>query len=185
MIELSKGESFSLSKGSSSSKFKVGLAWNPNVGASNANHDLDASAFLLRGGRLVSGDDVVYYRNLKHASGAVNHSGDNLTGEGDGDDETLMVDTSKLPSDVDEVAFIVTIHDAVNRRQDFGQISSASASIYSESGEKLVNYSLKKEFASDTAVQFVSLVKKNGEWSVQADGVGHRKNLAEIATALG
>ena len=126
-INLSKGQKVDLTKGNPGlTKIMVGLGWDVNSFDTGGDFDLDAAAFLLgESGKVTSSGDFVFYGNLKHSSGAVEHLGDNLTGEGDGDDEQIMVDLAKVPANIERIAFTCTIYDAENRRQNFGQVSNA------------------------------------------------------------
>ena len=124
---LSKGQKVDLTKGNPGlTKIMVGLGWDVNAFDSGSAFDLDAAAFLLgASGKCPTERDFIFYGNLKHSTGAVEHMGDNLTGEGDGDDEQIMVDLAKVPASIERIAFTCTIYDAENRRQNFGQVSNA------------------------------------------------------------
>ena len=144
-INLTKGQKVDLTKGNPSLKhIMVGLGWDVNAFDSGADFDLDAAAFLLgSNGRCPTEKEFIFYGNLEHASGAVKHMGDNLTGEGDGDDEQIQIDLSLIPSNVERVAFTVTIYDSDVRRQNFGQVSNAFIRIVDEStGQELIRYDL-------------------------------------------
>ena len=132
-ISLKKGQKVSLSKENRGlTKVLVGLGWDVNAFDTGGSFDLDAAAFLLgENGKITRTEDFVFYGNLQHPSGAVEHLGDNLTGEGDGDDEQIKVDLSLVPANIQRVAFTVTIYDADVRRQNFGQVNNAFIRIYS------------------------------------------------------
>ena len=133
-INLSKGQKVDLTKGNPSLKnIMVGLGWDVNQFDSGADFDLDAAAFMLGGnGKCPTEKEFIFYGNLEHGSGAIKHMGDNLTGEGEGDDEQIEVNLSKIPANVEKVAFTVTIYDAEQRRQNFGQVSNAFIRIVDE-----------------------------------------------------
>ena len=144
-INLTKGQKVDLTKGKPSlKKLMVGLGWDVNHYDGGADFDLDAAAFLLgANGKVITDAEFVFYGNLKHVSGAVEHMGDNLTGEGDGDDEQIMVDLTKVPENVEKIAFTVTIYEAEQRRQNFGQVSNSYIRIVDEVGnEELIRYDL-------------------------------------------
>ena len=169
-ISLKKGQKVSLTKDAPGlTKVVVGLGWDVNAYDTGGDFDLDAAAFLLGdSGRVISSDDFVFYGNLKHTSGAVEHLGDNLTGAGDGDDEQIKVDLTKVP---DPVARIV---------------SNAFIRIYNEaSGEELLRYDLGEDFSIETAVVFGELYKNNGEWKFNAIGSGYQGGLAALCANYG
>ena len=154
-INLSKGQKVDLTKGNPSLKnMMVGLGWDVNAFDSGADFDLDAAAFMLgENGKCPTEKEFIFYGNLSHASGAVKHMGDNLTGEGEGDDEQIQIDLSKVPANVTKIAFTVTIYDAEPRRQNFGQVSNAYIRIVDEStGQELIRYDLGEDFSIETAV---------------------------------
>lgn len=132
MISLFKGQKVDLTKGNPGlSKIVVGLGWDVNKYDGGAAFDLDAAAFMLgANGKVQNDSDFVFYNNLKHSSGSVQHMGDNLTGAGDGDDEQIKIDLSKIPANIEKIAFTVTIHEAEQRRQNFGQVSNAFHSCF-------------------------------------------------------
>ena len=148
-INLSKGQKVDLTKGNPGlTKIMVGLGWDVNAFDSGADFDLDASAFLVgENGRCLTEKDFIFYGNLEHTSGAVKHMGDNLTGEGEGDDEEIAVDLKAVPSHVSKIAFTVTIYDADVRRQNFGQISNAYIRIVNvANGQEIIRYDLSEDF---------------------------------------
>ena len=154
-INLSKGQKVDLTKGNPGlTKIMVGLGWDVNAFDSGSAFDLDAAAFLLgASGKCPTERDFIFYGNLKHSTGAVEHMGDNLTGEGDGDDEQIMVDLAKVPASIERIAFTCTIYDAENRRQNFGQVSNAFIRIVDQStGTELIRYDLAEDFSIETAI---------------------------------
>ena len=196
-VNLQKGQRVSLSKDREGlSKIMVGLGWDAAEvkkhglfgfgGGSTHNIDCDASVILLKNGRLESSKDVVYFGNLKHASGAVKHMGDNLTGDGDGDDEQIMIDLSKVPANIERIAFTVTIYDAEARRQNFGQVSNSYIRLVDESNEvELIHYDLGEDFSIETAVVVGELYRHNGEWKFNAIGSGFQGGLAALCSHYG
>lgn len=187
-INLTKGQKISLTKGNPGlSKVVVGLGWDVNQFDTGGAFDLDAAAFLLGdNGKVTSQGDFVFYGNLKHSSGAVEHLGDNLTGDGDGDDEQIKVDLSKVPASISRIAFTATIYDADVRRQNFGQVQNAFIRIVDESnGQELMRYDLGEDFSIETAVVFGELYKNNGEWKFNAIGSGYLGGLAALCGNYG
>ena len=187
-INLSKGQKISLSKENPGlAKIMVGLGWDVNNFDSGADFDLDASAFLLdASGKCRGPEDFVYFGNLKHSSGAVKHMGDNLTGEGEGDDEQIEVDLSQLPAHIEKIAFTVTIYEAESRKQNFGQVSNAFCRIVDEStGSEIVRYDLGEDFSIETAVVVGELYRHNGEWKFNAIGSGFQGGLAALCRHYG
>ncbi|MGM9533014.1 TerD family protein, partial [Intestinibacter sp.] len=154
-ITLSKGQKVSLTKGNPGLKhLVVGLGWDTNKYDGGFDFDLDSAAFLLgEGGKVNNDADFIFYNNLKHSSGAIEHLGDNLTGAGDGDDEQIKVDLSLVPANVSKIAFTVTIHEALERRQNFGQVNNSYVRVVNEdTKEELLNYELGEDFSIETAV---------------------------------
>ena len=187
-INLSKGQRVSLSKGNPGlKKIMVGLGWDVNTFSSGADFDLDASAFLVgAGGKCPSDKEFIFYGNLEHESGAVKHMGDNLTGEGEGDDEQIEVDLSLMPANVEKVAFTVTIYDADKRRQNFGQVSNAYCRIVDENTDtELIRFDLGEDFSIETAVVVGELYRYNGEWKFNAIGSGFQGGLLALCGHYG
>jgi len=143
-------------------KFVVGLGWDANSSSTGHDFDLDASVFILGENRkMLSDGHFVFYNNLKSPDGAVEHTGDNLTGEGEGDDERLKIDLSLIDARATELCFVVTIHDAENRRQNFGQVRNSFVRIYNpQTNEEILKYELDEDFSIETAVEFGRLYKK-------------------------
>lgn len=187
-INLSKGQKVSLTKGNPRlKKIMVGLGWDVNAFDTGADFDLDASAFLAgANGKCPKDTDFIFYGNLEHSSGAVKHMGDNLTGEGDGDDEQIEVDLTLVPNNIEKIAFTVTIYDAESRRQNFGQVSNAYCRIVDEStGTEIVHFDLGEDFSIETAVVVGELYKHNGEWKFNAIGSGFQGGLAALCAHYG
>ncbi|EOS31922.1 MAG: TerD family protein [Lachnospiraceae bacterium] len=187
-VSLQKGQKVSLTKDNPGlKKVVVGLGWDVNAFDTGGDFDLDAAAFLLGdSGKVADSDDFVFYRNLTHSSGSVVHQGDNLTGIGDGDDEQIKVDLSKVPDSVTKIAFTVTIYEAEQRRQNFGQVNNAFIRIYNEeTGEEMIRYDLGEDFSIETAAVFGELYKNGGEWKFNAIGNGFQGGLAALCANFG
>lgn len=187
-INLSKGQKVDLTKGNPSLKnIMAGLGWDVNAFDSGADFDLDASAFLVgSNGKCLSDKDFIFYGNLNHTSGAVKHMGDNLTGEGEGDDEQIEIDLSKVPSNIEKIAITVTIYDAEQRRQNFGQVSNAYIRLVDEAtGTEIIRYDLGEDFSIETAVVVGELYRNNGEWKFNAIGSGFQGGLAALCGHYG
>ena len=187
-VSLQKGQKVSLTKGNPGlSKVVIGLGWDVNQYDTGGAFDLDAAAFLLGdNGKASMSEDFVFYGNLSHPTGCVQHMGDNLTGAGDGDDEQVKVDLAKVPADITKIAFTVTIYEAEQRRQNFGQVNNAFIRVYNEeTGEELVRYDLAEDFSIETAVVFGELYKNNNEWKFNAIGCGYQGGLAALCANYG
>ena len=189
-INLQKGQRVSLDN--SMKLALVGLGWDTNRYDGGADFDLDASAFLLgENGKLIRDEDFVFYNNLSARDGAVVHTGDNLTGEGEGDDEVIMIDFTKLPSEIKKIAICVTIHEAEVRRQNFGQVSNAYIRIaklsdeFDTVGEPILKFDLEEEFSIETALVVAEIYLKNGEWKFNAVAAGYQGGLAAICRSFG
>ncbi|KVM54672.1 chemical-damaging agent resistance protein C [Burkholderia ubonensis] len=186
-LTLQKGGNLSLSKEAPGlTKILVGLGWDPRA-TDGTEFDLDASAFLLGANGKVRGDaDFIFYNQLKSPDGSVEHTGDNRTGAGDGDDEVIKVDLSRVPADVDKVAFTVTIHDADARKQNFGQVSNSFIRIINETnGAEVVRYDLAEDASVETAMIFAELYRHNNEWKFRAVGQGYAGGLRALANGYG
>ena len=187
-ISLQKGQKVSLTKGNPGLKHVVvGLGWDVNQFDTGGDFDLDAAAFLLTdSGKVSSQDDFVFYGNLNHPSGGVQHMGDNLTGAGDGDDEQIKVDLTSVPANISRIAFTVTIYEAEQRRQNFGQVSNSYIHIMDESNNtELIRFDLGEDFSIETAVVVGELYKHNGEWKFNAIGSGFQGGLAALCAHYG
>ena len=187
-INLSKGQKVDLTKGNPGLKnIMVGLGWDVNAFDSGADFDLDAAAFLCGAeGKCITDKEFIFYGNLEHTSGAVKHMGDNLTGEGDGDDEQIQIDLGKIPANIEKIAFTVTIYDAETRRQNFGQVSNAYIRIVDgTSNTELIRYDLGEDFSIETAVVVGELYKSSGEWKFNAIGSGFQGGLGALCGHYG
>ena len=187
-VSLTKGQKVDLTKGNPGlNNLLVGLGWDINKFDGGSDFDLDTAAFMLGAdGKTASDADFVFYGNLKHASGGVEHLGDNLTGEGDGDDEQIKVDLSKVPEAVEKIDFTVTIYEAEERRQNFGQVSNAFIRIVDESSNtELIRYDLREDFSIETAVVVGELYRHNGEWKFNAVGSGFQGGLQALCQNFG
>jgi len=177
-INLTKGQRIDVGL----QKAGVGLGWNPNDGASSEPYDLDASAFMLGdSGKLISSEFFVFYNQPQSPDGAVKSSGDNRDGEGDGDDETLFVNLGSVDQRVKEIIFVVTIHDAEQRHQNFGQVRQAFIRIYNQANdEEICKYELDEDFSTETAVEFGRLYRREGAWKFEAIGRGFNGGLQTL-----
>lgn len=196
-VNLQKGQKVSLKKedGSSLKRVMVGLGWDAVeqkksggffsalTGGKAQDIDCDASAFVCRNGHLTNKDDIVYFGNLAHSSGAVRHMGDNLTGEGEGDDEQIFVDLQKMPSDVDKLVFVVNVYQASKRKQDFGMIKNAFIRIVdAETNKEMCKYNLSENYDDMTAMIFGEIYLYKGEWKFNAIGQGTKDDgIGELA----
>ncbi|HLD66748.1 MAG TPA: TerD family protein [Pseudomonas sp.] len=186
-ITLQKGGNLSLSKTDPTLKrILIGLGWDERA-TDGAEFDLDASAFMLTPqGKVRSDADFIYYNQLRSPEGAVEHTGDNRSGKGEGDDEVIKIDLSKIPAGVEKVAFTVTIHDAVARKQNFGQITNAFIRVVNEeSNVEIVRYDLAEDYSTETAMVFGELYSHNGEWKFRAVGQGYAGGLAAMCNQYG
>ncbi len=187
-INLSKGQKVDLTKGNPGLKnVMVGLGWDVNAFDSGADFDLDAAAFMLgSNGKCSTEKEFVFYGNLEHPSGSIKHMGDNLTGEGDGDDEQIEVNLADIPSNIDKIAFTVTIYDAEVRRQNFGQVSNAYIRLVNvDTNEEIIRYDLGEDFSIETAVVVGEIYRHNGEWKFNAIGSGFQGGLAALCGHYG
>ncbi|WP_086931066.1 TerD family protein [Agarilytica rhodophyticola] len=186
-VSLQKGGNVSLEKAAPGmTKILVGLGWDERA-TDGAEFDLDASVFLLKNDGKVRGDsDFIFYNNLSSGCGSVVHQGDNRTGEGDGDDEAVKVDLSKVPADVDRISVTVTIHDAESRKQNFGQVSNAFIRVVNdESNQEVARYDLSEDYSIETAMIFGEIYRNNGEWKFKAVGQGYEGGLKAMAQGFG
>ncbi|RZK18284.1 MAG: TerD family protein [Pedobacter sp.] len=162
-------------------KFTIGLGWDTNSSSTGAAFDLDASIFILNDQKkLVSDENFVFYNNLTSPDGAVEHTGDNLTGDGDGDDEQVKVDLTKIDPRVSEICVVVTIHEAEARRQNFGQVRNSFVRIFdATTNEVILKYELEEDFSIETAVEFGRIYKREGKWKFEAVGMGMKGGLQD------
>ena len=196
-VNLQKGQKVNLVKadGSKLTKMMVGLGWDaiePEekggflskiFGGGKKDFDCDASVFVCKDGKLTSVDDIVYFGNLEHKSGAVKHMGDNLTGEGEGDDEQIFVDLNKIPADYDKLIFVVNIYKAVDRKQDFGMIKNAFIRVVdADSHEELCRYNLTDDYSGMLAMVTGEVYRRGDEWKFNAIGNGTKDpSLKELS----
>lgn len=186
-ISLSKGGNLSLTKTDPNlNKLLIGLGWDERA-TSGAEFDLDASVFLLAGNGRVRGDhDFIFYNQLKSDNGAVEHTGDNRTGQGDGDDEVIKVNLSLVPADVDKIMLPVTIHDAQARNQNFGQVANAFIRVVNEeTGAEVVRFDLAEDYSIETAMVFGEVYRHNSEWKFRAVGQGYSGGLLAMCSQYG
>jgi tellurium resistance protein TerD len=187
-INLQKGQRIDLTKGKPGlSKVIVGLGWDTNKYDGGSDFDLDAAAFLLtENGKVIQDTDFIFYNNLKHESGGVLHEGDNRTGEGEGDDERMLIDLAKIPEKYQKIAFTVTIYEADIRTQNFGQVSNAYIRIVDENtGEELLRFDLGEDYSIETALIVAELYRSFGEWKFNAIGGGFKGGLKALCDTFG
>jgi tellurium resistance protein TerD len=187
-VSLNKGGRISLSKEAPGlKKIKVGLGWDTNATDTGADFDLDASLFMLdSNGKVTEDNDFIFFNNLKSSDGSVEHAGDNLTGEGEGDDEVINIDLSKIDSKYQTLAITVTIHDAESRKQNFGQVTNAFIRVINaEDGKELTKFELDEDYSAETAVLFGTLYNKDGEWRFKAEGSGFNSGLEGFCSTYG
>ncbi|MDF2553063.1 MAG: TerD family protein [Chryseobacterium sp.] len=179
-INLQKGQRENIN----APKFTVGLGWDTNNTSTGGAFDLDASLFLLDDNKkLVSDNHFIFYNNLESPDKAVIHSGDNLTGDGTGDDEQIKIDLTKIDDAVKEITVVVTIHDADARRQNFGQVRNSFIRIFNtDTNEEILKYELDEDFSIETAVEFGRIYNRNGEWKFEAVGSGQREGLEKFVS---
>ena len=186
-LTLQKGGNLSLSKTDPDlTRILVGLGWDPRA-TNGIEFDLDASAFLLDTSGKVRGEsDFIFYNQLRSSDGSVEHTGDNRTGAGAGDDEVIKVDLGRVPAYVDKIAFTVTIHDAQARAQNFGQVGNSFIRVVNEvTGAEVVRYDLTEDASVETAMIFAELYRNNGEWKFRAVGQGYAGGLRALANGYG
>ena len=186
-LSLTKGGNLSLTKEDPGmTKVLVGLGWDARS-TDGTEFDLDASAFLLKAdGKVRADSDFIFYNQLKSVDGSVEHTGDNRTGEGDGDDEAIKVDLSKIPADIHKIAFTVTIHEAEARRQSFGQVRNAFIRIVNQdTNVEVGRYDLDEDASTETAVIFGELYRHGTEWKFRAVGQGFNGGLKPLAESFG
>ncbi|GAB7188157.1 TerD family protein [Kitasatospora sp. Ki12] len=186
-VSLAKGGNVSLSKEAPGlSAVIVGLGWDVRT-TTGADYDLDASALLCNAlGKVISDQHFVFFNNLRSPEGSVEHSGDNLTGGGDGDDEQIKVDLDRVPADVAKVVFPVSIYDADARLQNFGQVRNAFIRIVNQAnGQEVARYDLSEDASTETAMVFGELYRNGAEWKFRAIGQGYASGLRGIATDYG
>ncbi len=187
-VNLSKGQKIDLTKGNPGlSKIVVGLGWDINRYDGGYDFDLDAAAFLLgANGKVTSDADFVFYNNLKHPSGSVEHMGDNRTGAGEGDDEQILIDLNAVPANIQKIDFTVTIYEADERQQNFGQVSNAYIHVLDETNSReLIRYDLGEDFSIETAMVVGEIYRHQGEWKFNAIGSGFKGGLRALGLNYG
>ena len=187
-VNLSKGQKVELTKNNPGlSKILVGLGWDINRYDGGYDFDLDAAAFLLgANGKVTSDADFVFYNNLKHPSGSVEHMGDNRTGAGEGDDEQILIDLNAVPANIQKIDFTVTIYEADERQQNFGQVSNAYIHVLDETNSReLIRYDLGEDFSIETAMVVGEIYRHQGEWKFNAIGSGFKGGLRALGLNYG
>lgn len=186
-ISLNKGGNVSLSKSEPGLKrILIGLGWDARA-TDGADFDLDASAFLLTAKQKVPNEKAfIFYNNLKSVDGSVEHTGDNKTGSGDGDDEALKVELELVPAEIQSIAITVTIHDAEGRRQNFGQVKNAFIRVVNDdTAKEIARYDLSEDYSTETAMIFGEIYRHNGDWKFRAVGQGYAGGLAAMCAQYG
>ncbi|MEU5388919.1 TerD family protein [Kitasatospora cineracea] len=186
-VSLSKGGNVSLTKEAPGlTAVVVGLGWDARS-TTGADFDLDASGLLCtEQGKVRSDADFIFFNNLKSADGSVEHTGDNLTGEGEGDDEQIKVNLAAVPADVAKIVFPVSIYDAENRQQSFGQVRNAYIRVVNQAGgAEIARYDLSEDASTETAMVFGELYRNGAEWKFRAIGQGYASGLRGIAQDFG
>ncbi|ADZ82957.1 TerD family protein [Cellulosilyticum sp. ST5] len=187
-INLVKGQKIDLTKGNPAlKKVIIGLGWDTNKYSGGFDFDLDASVFLVgSNGRTNHDEDFIFYNNLKSRNEAVIHTGDNRTGEGDGDDEQILLEFAKMPADVEKMAVTVTIHEAIERGQNFGQVSNAYVRVINkDTGEDVLRYDLGEDFSIETAIVVCEIYRNGADWKFSAVGSGFQGGLAALCKNYG
>lgn len=179
-INLQKGQRESLN----APKFTIGLGWDTNTTSTGTGFDLDASVFILgENKKILSDQHFIFYNNLLSPGGAIEHTGDNTDGDGDGDDEQIKVDLSKIDAAAFEICVVVTIHDAEEKKQNFGQVRNSFVRIFdTSSNAEILKYELEEDFSIETAVEFGRIYKRNNEWKFEAVGMGMKGGLQDFLT---
>lgn len=186
-INLSKGQRVDLTKGRPYlNKVLVGLGWDTNLFDGEADFDLDASTFMLDAQNKAKERDFIFYGNLIHDTECIKHYGDNRTGQGDGDDESIEIELNKVPSYVESIDITVTIYDAKDRLQNFGMVRNAYIRLIDvDSGEELMRYDLSEDFSTETSLVFARIYRYNNEWKFNAIGSGYACGLVDLCTKYG
>lgn len=187
-INLQKGQKVDLTKSNPGlTKIVVGLGWDVNKYDGGKDFDLDAAAFMLNSdGKVIADNNFIFYNNPQSPEGSVIHTGDNRTGVGDGDDEQIKVDLGIVSSSVSKISFGITIHEAKERNQNFGQVSNAYVRVLNEAtGEEIIRYDLGEDFSIETAIVVGELYRNNAEWKFNAIGSGYQNGLAGLCKDFG
>ena len=186
-ISLQKGGNVSLSKEAPGlTDVSVGLGWDVRT-TDGKDFDLDASALVIgENGKVLSDGHFVFFNNMQDPSGAVVHQGDNLTGEGEGDDEVVKVPLNNVPAEAKKVVFVVTIHEAEARNQNFGMVSNAFIRVVNDAGNaEITRFDLSEDYSTETAMVFAELYRHNNEWKFKAIGQGYAGGLGAVARDFG
>lgn len=187
-ISLSKGQNISLQKEDPNLKLiKIGLGWDARK-TDGKDFDLDASVFCLNDARQCAKpeEDFVFYGMKKTYNDAIVHNGDNRTGQGDGDDESIDIDLSRIPENIKSMVFTITIHEAKERGQSFGQVQNAFIRLENkESGKELIRFDLSEDYSTETAMMMAEVYRHNGEWKMKAIGQGFEKGLEGLCNNFG
>ncbi|WP_310831100.1 TerD family protein [Paenibacillus pedocola] len=187
-INLSKGQKIDLTKSNPGlTKITVGLGWDTNKYDGGKDFDLDVSVFLTNAsGKVAKETNFIFFNNKQNENGSVIHTGDNRTGDGEGDDEQIQVDLPNIPADVEKIAFTITIYEAEQRSQNFGQVSRSYVRILNEAnGEELIRFDLGEDFSIETGVVVGELYRNAGEWKFSAIGSGYKDGLAGLTRDYG
>ncbi|MDR3599763.1 MAG: TerD family protein [Desulfosporosinus sp.] len=187
-ISLQKGQKVDLTKTNPGLvKVIIGLGWDVNKYDGGKEFDLDAAAFMLNAeGKVTDDKNFIFYNNPKSSDGSVTHTGDNRSGAGEGDDEQIKIDLAVVPSSISKISFGITIHEAKERNQNFGQVSNAYVRVLNEaSGDELIRYDLGEDFSVETAVVVGELYRNNEEWKFNAIGSGYQNGLAGLCKDFG
>ncbi|WP_127530859.1 TerD family protein [Paenibacillus kobensis] len=187
-ISLTKGQKVDLTKTNPGlTKITVGLGWDTNKYDGGKDFDLDVSVFLANAaGKVENESNLIYFNNRQNENGSVVHTGDNRTGAGEGDDEQINIDLANVPANVEKIAFTITIYEAVERSQNFGQVSRAYVRILDEnSGNELIRFDLGEDFSIETGVVVGELYRHSGEWKFSAIGSGYKDGLAGLVRDYG
>jgi len=187
-ISLQKGQKVDLTKTNPGvTKIIIGLGWDTNKYDGGKDFDLDSSVFMLNPeGKVAEDKNLIFFNNPKSPDGSVTHTGDNRSGAGDGDDEQIKVDLALVSSNIAKITFGITIHEAKERNQNFGQVSNAYVRVLNEaSGEELIRYDLGEDFSVETAVVVGELYRNNAEWKFNAIGSGYQNGLAGLCKDFG
>ena len=182
-INLEKGQKVDITKTNPGlNKLILGGGWDV---AATGSVDLDLAAYLMTGGKIEKTTDIVFFNYKKHDSGAIELDKDNLTGEGEGDDEKIFVDLSKVPAAIDKIVFSINIYKAAERSQNFGLVKNAFVRLVTPEGKELVKYDLSEDYSAFTAIIAGELYKKDGEWKFAALGEGVKGSIKEISAKYG
>ncbi len=185
-INLEKGARADITKGTGIKKIRIGLGWDANA-PGGAPFDLDAMVFALnKDGKCATKEDFVFFNNLKHPSGSIVHSGDNLTGAGDGDDEVISIDLDKVPASIEKIAIAIVIFKATERHENFGMVKNAFARVINaDDNKEIMKYDLAEDYSTSTTVIVGEIYRKDGEWKFSAIGEGKKVEIVELSKMYG